>query len=224
MKVFHGLLAMTALLATPAAAQSDDILQQIVRDQLVKMTGTLFVRSDPYFHGGALTGCQLVYETITQDWTYRQGGYIRADGSLSIMAMQNGEQRAIGATMKTVINQISVNQQNGIEFIPSPPSRTYLVGRGLKTNLSSVVDSYQTDTPGALFVILQLSPTIEMLMDGFLEKRLTIAFNQFDKGTDVNLTIELDVENTDNNGIRLRSGKAVTSFIECATLLSNEDN
>ena len=104
---------------------------------------------------------------------------------------------------------------------PSAPSRAYLVGPEFQTNLSSLVQSAPSDTPGALFSVFQPTPTLDMVMDALKRQRLTVAFNRFGGGSDIQVPIELDVEGMDGSGAPTRSHQMIESFAKCLTILAS---
>jgi hypothetical protein len=180
---------------------------------LSRMAGTLNVASVPVWTSGNLTGCSLSFDALHQDWKYRAGAFIKVSGSVGFLE-SHGQ---IGADLKVVVLEIDPTQPS-LGKVPSPPSRIFLIGSDLKTNLETHVQSFPSD-PGALFSVFQLSPTFEMVMAGIDENRLTIAFNSFDGDSDIQLPIELDVVRFAPDGTRERSGEAKRDFLGCLDAL-----
>ncbi|MEK1886880.1 MAG: hypothetical protein AAAB35_04710 [Phyllobacterium sp.] len=114
------ILAGMALLASGSTSIAhSDTMEEV----LTRMTGTLEVHMEPYMKSGQLKGCDLLYTAIAQDWTYRQGGFIKVTGNVGFIKA-NG---SIGSTLKVVVFDIETSKPN-VQFIPSPPSRAYLIG------------------------------------------------------------------------------------------------
>ena len=204
------LAAGLGIQTVPAMAQ----LAEQVTAHLAKMVGTLDVSAQPVMSEGKLAGCTLVYNALYRDYTYRRGGFLRVTGNVGLMSLQG----SLGSTLKVVVHEMDPTRPD-LGLIPSPPTRAYLQGANLETNLSSLVDSGASDTPGALFSIFQFSPTFEMVMEGLQQNQLVIAFNSKGGSTDIRLTIELDVVNFRDDGSRIRSEKAKEEFLACGQAL-----
>jgi hypothetical protein len=207
-----GLIALGALglSATPAPAQSGTELA----DSLARMVGTLNVSSQPVMSEGQLTGCTLVFDALYRDFTYRNGGFLRVSGNVGLMTGQNN----LGTALKVVVLELDPSKPD-MGMNPSAPSRAYLQGSNLKTNLSSLVQSTASDTPGALFSIFELSPTVEFVLEALQENFLTIAFNSMGGNSDIRLAIELDVVDFEADGSRIRSDRTKTEFTNCVVTL-----
>ena len=89
-----------------------------------------------------------------------------------------------------------------------------------QTNLGSLINQSESDTPGSLFAIYNLQPSLDIII-GALEKReLIIGFNQFGGQTDIEIPIALDVVSVDDEGNRERSPDAIGKFLDCIRVLS----
>lgn len=107
--------------------------------------------------GGKLSGCQLVYNAIAQDFTYGQGTFMRIAGNVVIVKIKD----AFGSNLKVVVLDID---PTNLSTSPSPPSSAYTVDDEYQTKLASMVSRAPSDTPGALFSIFHLWPTMEMVV------------------------------------------------------------
>lgn len=203
MRIACSLALLTLVAARTAASQNigDD-------------GGTLDVASMPVMSNGKLTGCQLTFNAIIRDYTYRQGAFLGVSGGVGLM----NTQQKLGATVKIVTTSLD---QSG-KLAPSPPSRAYLIGANYATNLDSLVIAAASDQPGGLFSIYQVEPTIGILLDALKSKKLVFAFNQNGGGTDIQLPIELDIASTDTNGVQVRSDKTTQDFAACVLTLMKE--
>lgn len=211
---FNGFLwvAMFLGLAVPVQAQQADLLTQ----QLERMVGTLDVTMQPFMSGGQLNGCTLVFNALYRDYTYRNGGFLRVTGNVGLMAMGG----TLGSTLKVVVLELDPKRPD-LGLVPSPPSRAYIQGADYSTNLSSLVDSSESDTPGALFSVFQFSPTFQMVMEGLERNQIVVMFNSMGGSTDIRLPIELDVVDFKDDGSRVRSTKAKEEFLACNQALVN---
>lgn len=208
MKIIIAALLGCTLLADAAwAGPVDDLLASTV--------GTIQVTAEPYMAGGKLIGCQYVFKTLTQDWVYSKGQYLKVDGSISIVS-SNGN---LGATLKVVVNEISLAPDGSLVFKPSAPSRAYLLGDDYETNLGALVAASGSDTPGALFSIFDIEKTLPILSSASQTEHITVAFNRNNGPSDVLLPIELDVRDVDTNGKRTRSQENGLNFAKCTLAL-----
>ncbi len=189
---------------------------QNINQYLQNIEGTLSVNSEPYMTNGELTGCQLTFDSLHRDYAYRQGNYIKVSGAVGIMV---GQENRLGAIVKVTVHALN-ETENGPVFEPSPPSRGYLIGSDLKTNVDSLVVSDLSDTPGALFSVYALSPTMEIVLEGLQTGRLTFAFNQNGGPSDIRLPVELNVFKTDEFGNKMRSDETVRAFAKCVLALT----
>lgn len=197
--------------SSSAYSQNSDHLEA----SLSRLEGTLNVQAQPNISEGKIIGCQFIFEAITRDWIYRQGGFTKVSGSVGIMGLSG----TIGTTVKVVVHEMDVAT---LKMTPSTPSRVYLIGSDLRTNIDTLVNSTESDAPGGRFSIFQMSPTTEMIFDAMQSNRLTVAFNRRDGKTDIQLPVELDVISTDENGIRTRSEKNEIAFSQCMSVILKE--
>ncbi|AZO35477.1 hypothetical protein EJ072_14120 [Mesorhizobium sp. M2A.F.Ca.ET.046.03.2.1] len=205
-------LAVGLVYVTSSFSQADSAVDQA----LSAMAGTLDVQSQPYLHKGQLSGCTLIFDAILQDWSYRQGGFLKISGNVGIMRAGN----KLGANLKVVVLEIDPNDPT-LGLKPSAPSRAYLVDDDLKTNLATLRGTPASDTPGALFSIFEVSPTLDMVLDGLRANKLTVAFNSKGGDTDIQLPLQLDVQEVKQSGERVRSNKMKSDFANCLTALGN---
>ncbi|ACM36224.1 MULTISPECIES: hypothetical protein [Rhizobium/Agrobacterium group] len=205
-----GAWILSLLSIVPASAQVNE--KELLEVMMSKIAGTQRVFAQPYMTGGKLAGCNLVFEARIRDYTYRQGQFIKVDGSIGIMGIGD----KLGAVLKVVVNEIT---PPSLSFNPSPPSRAYLIGSKFETNVDSLVSADESDTPGSLFSVFQSSPTAEIVLAALESKKITVAFNKKGGPSDIQLPLELDVAQTDETGKRTRNDEAVEGFAQCATVL-----
>lgn len=216
MSIFKRLTVAVSVLLSPfASAQAQVNEKELLEAMMSKIAGTQRVFAQPYMTEGTLAGCNLVFEAMVRDYTYRQGQFIKVDGSIGIIGLGG----ALGAILKVVVNEIT---PPSLTFNPSPPSRAYLIDPDFKTNIDSLVSANESDTPGALFSVYQASPTIEMIMTALQSKRLTVAFNKKNGPSDLQLPLELDVAQTSEDGERTRNDEAILGFSQCLLALAEQ--
>jgi hypothetical protein len=152
------------------------------------------------------------FNNIAQDWTYKQGGFIRIGGSFGLMSASN----KVAVTLKVILNDIDLKTMN---LTPSPPADAYFIGNDFTTSKSSKVASYPSDAPGAIFVVFQLEPTFELVVKGVSGDKVTIAFNRTIGGSDIQVPIDTSVVETSGDGKRKRSPQTETDFFACSRQL-----
>jgi hypothetical protein len=197
---------LLGLSITGSHAQNSDRARQT----LSAMVGTLSVEAETEMIGGSLTGCHFVYTAVAQDSTHRQGAYIGIAGKVGVRKANNN----FGIDLKVVVFDID-SSKPPLVLKPSAPSRAYLVDHDFQTNLSSLVSTVPSDTPGALVSLFQFHPSFEIIMNGLGRYKITIAFNRDEGDTDIQLPLELDVKSVSESGQRQRSDEAVRSFRGC---------
>jgi hypothetical protein len=178
---------------------------------LASMLGTLDTEAQPVFADGRLDGCTVVYGALAKDFAYKQGGYIKVNGSFGVMNIKG----VPGAYLKVVLHDVDPRT---ISFTPSPPASAYFVS-GTKTTKSAVVGQYPSDTPGAIFVVLKLETILPIMMEGLERSKVTIAFARKQGGMDILLPIDTSVVETKPDGQRTHSPKAVLDFYACSNEL-----
>ena len=66
-----------------------------------------------------------------------------------------------------------------------------------------------------------MMPAIEILSEAIGTERLTFGFNQFDGNSDIQLSIDLTVEDTDQNWVQVKNRKAIGQYATCIGALSD---
>lgn len=205
------LAAILTTLCSHAAGAQD------ISGALDALSGTLRVYHEPAMSNGQLDGCQLLFEVLQRDWTYRAGGFIRVSGHVAIMAM--GSPPRIGTTLKVVVNEVSLKD---LSVYPQAPTRAYIIGPDHTTSTKSLVSSSKSDTPGGLFSIFQLEPTINYIFSALETHKLVIAFDKGGGRSDIRMVVETDVATTADSGDRHRSPDAELEFLNCVTALTRK--
>jgi hypothetical protein len=90
----------------------------------------------------------LFFAAIAQD---RQGSYIGVSGNVGIRKATNN----FGVDLKVAVFDID-SSKSPLVLKPSAPSRAYLVGHDFQTNLSTLVSTVPSDTPGALVSLFSI--------------------------------------------------------------------
>jgi hypothetical protein len=145
---------------------------------------------------------------------YKQGGYIRVGGHFGLATAKGN----LGATLKVIMHDLDPRTMN---FTPSAPVSAYLVS-GNSTTKTAVVNSLQSDVPGAIYVVLRFEPTAEVIYEGLSKNKVTIAFSRTRGGPDIILPIDTSVVDTADNGQRTRSDKTKRDFFGCVKTLARQ--
>ncbi|RCW78692.1 hypothetical protein C7476_1224 [Phyllobacterium bourgognense] len=180
------------------------------RQSLSAMAGTMSVDAETEMSSASVTGCHFMFTAVAQDLIYRQGGYIGVSGNVGVRRANNN----FGIDLKVVVFDIDSSKSSFV-LKPSAPSRAYLVGQDFQTNLSSLISTVPSDTPGALVSLFQFHPSFGIIMNGIGRGKITIAFNRDGGDQDIRLPLELDVKSVSDSGQRQRSDEAVRSFRRC---------
>lgn len=197
---------------SPKATQSDTAIETITRAMMQSNLGTNLVRTSPKFSDGRLYGCEVTFTAVERDHVYKQGSYIKIEGSFALVDAGKG---TLASTLKVVLEDIDLRTAT---FTPSAPASAYFVS-GNSTTKDAVVASTPSGTPGGIFVVLKPVPTLPIIVDGLLKGEVIIAFARRKGGADIQLHIDTRVEGTEKNGQRIRSEKNALEFSECSTSL-----
>lgn len=200
-------LGSMVLLSAPASAD--------VAADLQKQAGTLFVKSSPSFSDGKLAACGFEFSVLLQDWAYRQGSFILVGGSFSIFTAKG----TLSQSLKVVLHDIDLKTA---KFSPSPPETAYFVFSDFSTNKASLVGSYPSDTPGALFSVFQILPAYANLASDIEKGKVQIAFARRKGGQDLKIEVDLTVSDTSTEGKRERSRAAIEEYDNCAQALISQ--
>jgi hypothetical protein len=172
------------------------------------LVGTLSTKAEPTFRGGELVGCTLVYAALAKDFIYKQGAFIAIRGSFGLVA----ESRNVGVTLKVVVQDIDP------DTAPLKPTTAYLVS-GNGTSKHALISAASSDTDGGFSAIFKAEQTLEMLLQGISDDKVTVAFARTVGGTDMKVSVETDVVETASDGKRMRSPEPAISFLECSNSL-----
>lgn len=204
-------LAAACFLAPTSALYAQSTQVQI---ELERQLGTLSAQFRPEFANGKLTSCGIEFSVLIKDWAYKAGGLARVGGQFGLMSV-NGQ---IGTILKVIVHDINLKTA---EFKPSPPATAYFIQNKFQTSKSLQVSSFNSDTPGAIFIISKID-AFSFIAEGINHDKVTIAFARKVGGQDVQVVIETDVQDTSPDGTRKRDPKPAIDFFACAKhLLEN---
>jgi hypothetical protein len=205
------LVLSTLIFPADVSAQVDGhaTVQTILEGRL----GTISVNSLPQFADGKLVSCGIEFTALAQDWMYKRGGFIRVGGQFGLMSV--GAKTA--AVLKVIVYDVDTKT---LTSTPSPPITSHMISSStLQSNRTSLVAYNPSDTPGALFGIFELMPSVEIMMDAVQTNKITVAFNRKEKGMDVQVPLDLQVESTHEDGRKTRSDRATAEFLKCSVQL-----
>ncbi len=162
--------------------------------------------ADDLSSGGEKTGCTLVFGAVVAEYAYRQGKPTFVTGNLSVSTNKDGNMLS---GLKIVLRDVS--DESGRETAPFAPYRISAVGKSGKSNIGSIVNTAESDTPGGRFSIFYLDDRFFDIIDRMIEKNeLLIQYNRRDGGQDMRVAV--DLSKGDNPG---KGNKVVGRFIDC---------
>lgn len=204
-------LAAPYMVAIFCLLYSGNAQTALLDDILAPLVGTQWVATTPQFQSGALIGCQMTFVVVLRDFQYKQGGYVIVNGGVALMQTKG----SLGQTLKVVVEDVNPGSGN---LIPAAPTSAYLID-GYKTSKDAIVGSFSSDIPGGIFVVFDGSKTFESLLNSITQNKLLVAFAREADGADVQFKVDVNVEQTDENGKRIHSDKPVTRFLDCTSKL-----
>jgi hypothetical protein len=203
-----------AVFVGEVAAQQVDpaAIAKVNREILTRLQGTKSVEAKPQFVDGRLWACVVEFSVIERDWVYKQGAHIRVGGSFGV-----ANQGKIGVMLKVILHDIDVRTLP-VTFVPSPPASAYFTS-GNSTTKDDVVSAYPSDIPGAIFVVLQPENALKLILDGFTQGKVGIAFARKKGSSDIQMAIDTTVVETKDDGSRVRSKQPQLAFLDCVDKL-----
>jgi hypothetical protein len=200
--------AGTALCDTSQAAQTEG---NRFDENVIALLGTMEVVTEPYLQNGKVVGCFYRFNSLVVDEKYVVNSLLKVDGSIGILF--SGE--VPGGILKLVVNRMT-KSDGQIRSNYSAPSRAYLVKKDYSTTIDKVVTAAPGDGEGSLFTVFDAATAIAILTEtATTDNKLTIAFNQFNKDSDIQFDIDLTVSGTGSDGVRKHSEIAVQRFSSC---------
>lgn len=182
---------------------------------LNQFMGTWLSKFEPYFQGGELQGCSLIYKVAQRDFVYRRGEVIILHGNVSFMKASNN----FAVSLKVIINEL--NLDTGV-LTPSSPTSAYLIS-GANTTKDAVRDKFPSDLPGGLVVVFDAEKTFPLLLDGLSGEGLTISYAYGEDRADATVVIDTSVEEIKPDGSPVRSNRTREKFFSCVdSLLKRE--
>ena len=201
------LFSMSVRCALLCFISSHSFAQQGAEASFARYLGTINVLTTPAYADGQLIGCLFEFNSLSRDWTYKQGAFLQVNGSFGFYRTNND----LGVTLKVVVNEFDTVAG---KFIPTSPSSAYFID-GHNTTKSSLLMKAASDTPGGLFSVFALNPSSAIVTDGMLAGKVTIGFARKDGGVDIVLPIDVLVKDTTSSGERIRSHQMVDEFFQC---------
>jgi hypothetical protein len=203
--MIRSVLTASGLLLATAAGATD-----------VAAAQTMWILGYPVTTGGNTTACAIDYNGIGKDYTYKQGNTIALTGSLQIRRdTVDGKLRTYGAF------KVSLDDFEGGTRTSARPASIHLVtsdGTIVKGNPALALPS---GDPGGLLQVFNLDDNFLKIFVGIIEeKKLIIAFNRTQGGTDLRLPLDLTVKSVDlKTGAIERSDEMVEAFQSCSSLI-----
>ena len=205
-------LAVALFCATSqAVAQDAASIERLTRESLLKLVGTFSVQAHSRFANGQLSGCTIEYNVMAQDVIYKQGSFMKVNGSFGLMAARG----QVAVVLKVLVNDVDTRTMSAT---PNAPATAYFIGDN-RTTKSAIIDSYPGDTPGAILAVFKLDPTVSVILKGLEKNKVVIAFARKKGGTDIVMPVDTSVVDTRKNGERIHSPKPAKEFLDCSRVL-----
>lgn len=204
------LIQTSLLLAAiiPGVAWAQGSPTNAVEAVMSQFEGTIAVAHTPTFAEGALAGCGIEFNTLVRDWAVRKGSYEKVSGSFGFLMANN---KVISPVLKVVVHEVD---SATMALTPAAPKRAYVIAEG-NSNYASLIKSYPSDTPGALFTLFKTEPSTSMFFGALSDGKLTLRYGRTPSGIDTPLSIDLSVVKTTDDGKRVKSGQPVSEMMAC---------
>lgn len=184
--------------------------------EMAPMIGTLWVRFEPYQTEGKLTGCTLLFSILAVDNKYNLQEYLKLDGNVGILNFDGN----LGSNLKLVVNRMDFGT-TPIRFIPSAPTRAYLIRKDFSTSLTKDQKSFPAETPGGIFSTFDVLTGMDFIAEAMEKGTLGIGFNQNGGKSDIVVQLDFNVIDMDTKGNRKRSSEPTVRFGECLSAVAN---
>ncbi|SFI37272.1 hypothetical protein SAMN05428978_100778 [Nitrosomonas sp. Nm34] len=153
-----------------------------------QFVGTLRAGFRQISYSGKLQGCEINFETSTQDFAYRAGKPIIAVGSIALYIEPFGMMLKLGVA--DVLNS---------NIVEAPYYAFIKTSNG--TTAGSIYESHEADNKGYRLFVPQINnTTLAVIIDIVSGENPTIGFNRSKNGMDVLLPIDLAVKDTSIGG------------------------
>ena len=127
------LVIFIATIAIGCASAQAQPLEQLNRESLLPMLGTISVEVTPNFTDSRVDGCSIGFRTLAQDWIYKQGAFIAVNSGFGVMTIKG----TYAAYLKVTVHDVDPRT---MQFTPSPPAGAYFVA-GNTTTKNAIVGS-----------------------------------------------------------------------------------
>jgi len=183
-------LLIAILLAASTAAEAQSMNQKL-EALMASRVGTTAVSAEPQFANGQLSACTIEFNSLVRDHKYRQGGFSKVFGSFGVHVTSG----VAAVVPKVVVHDIDARS---MAFVPQAPANAYFV-TGYGTSRDQLIAKHASDTPGGLFSIFR-TEVFPSMMEAISQGKITLAFNRTNDGSDVPVSLNLRVLDTDEQG------------------------
>jgi hypothetical protein len=192
------------------------LFQNQVNAEINPMLGTLETRYRELSYAGNLSGCELSFETIAQDFAYNHGGEIVGIGSISVNSVESKSGIILGIFIKLGLLEKFIGQNSETEI--TAPNYVFIKSKNFNSSRQPYA-SVESDTKGYTLIALKdYIESIKLLDDVIQEGNFTIGFNKKENGMDVYLPVDITVKETitnDGSFKRIHSNDALSNFTTC---------
>lgn len=177
-RAMSSLCLIAAIAAPPVSAQD-----------LSALTGTLGIEAHRIASSGRFAGCALNFRATTQDFAYRQGALVAANGSFNLNLLNESGQQTLGPLLKVGTRQMIPESTGQFEA----PTFAYMQSANGST-ANSVLGNMASDMPGFRVYALRSDKELLRLVGDILEGApVTLYFNRTSNGMDVKVPLDFRV-------------------------------
>jgi len=192
------------------SAQQDELLRQALQ----RMYGTVLTQHHWLRRQGELTGCSIEYRLLIQDWAYSQGRPVVVTGAIGL----HTNDRA-GAVVGLKVVALDQHRQGGnVVSVPNAPHFAYLENASNVNNADAMVGSDAGDTPGGrVFAFNFFADSQIEITKSIMDNKIRLLFNRKEGGGDIRVPIDLTVLDTGDDGARKHGMETLEQFRQCAS-------
>jgi hypothetical protein len=175
-------------------------------------SGTVYTQVNRSSQNGKLNTCGIEYGSYIRDHAYGKGQKYYITGSINFQKNGNGD---VGSSLKVITTKATPLGN----FIGQPEKVTnaYLMS-GKLNNLKDFVANFNSDTPGALFVVFRNSDAVKSVFKNTVKtNKISVMFSRSTEGLDVEVPLDLTIGSEGE-----ANAKTMTEFSSCVNDLAGK--
>jgi hypothetical protein len=175
-------------------------------------SGTVYTQVNKHTQNGKLDTCGIEYGAYIRDHVYGKGQKYYITGSINFQQLRNGD---IGSSLKVITTKATPLGN----FIGQPEkvANAYLMSGNLNSR-KDFVTNFDSDTPGALFVVLKNGEAVKSVFRNAIQtKKISVMFSRSATGLDVEVPLDLTVGSQGE-----ANAKTISEFSSCVNTLAGK--